>query len=187
MAWNYWNEDISLSNKTSKMTYDILVWNNILGITNKYNIKGENWKVHDDDKYFWIDWYIEVNNSEYSFQEKIRRYNFFKYHDFTLEYYSNVETQEEWEYFHLKAIYYIHWFLNETWDMIKELRIIRIDKMFNLLNTNKEYYFSNIKQNNAHSKANFIPIPLKDLDSVGATVILLKNNWDNTFSQFTKF
>jgi len=113
---NHWNKDLKLSERTSKMTENILVENNILNITKKYNIKGENWGVHHDDKYFWIDWYIVMNWEEYSFQEKVRRNEYIKYHDFTLEYYSNVKTKEKGEYFHLKAKYYIHWYLNKEWD-----------------------------------------------------------------------
>jgi len=58
--------------------------------------------------------------------------------------------------------------------------------MFKLLKEKWDYYFPKIRQNNIHSKANFIPINLKDLDNYGATIVLLKNNWDNTFT-ITKY
>lgn len=166
---NSFSSDLDFSNKMS-----VLVDKKLQTITdprfnffNKINrLKGNKGKVHMLDQMFAIDGIVETKNGMlFTFQEKIRRNKFKSFNDFTLEYYSNAENKTKWEFFHLAADFYFHWYANESENNIDIFRIIDIkrlkyfvDKNFNILIKN------NLRQNIQHSKANFFSISFDILE-----------------------
>jgi hypothetical protein len=170
------NNDLSFSDKMFHLSKNIILNLNIFNIQDKIQIKNEDWTPHTLDLNNGIDGLLVVNNKNYSFQEKIRRYKNYQYKDFTMEYYSNHEDKVEWEIFHLDAMYYIHWYCNEDETEIIELRILYIPKIKEILRNNFNHFLKTLKYNKLHSKASFFTIPLKLLDEENATMCLIREN-----------
>ncbi len=177
---NNWNKDLQFSKNMSTLV-DIEINKHIPNIQSINRLKSESGQAHDLDIYFAIDGIIEKKTGIiYTFQEKIRRFKFQKYNDFTIEYYSNVLTKTKGEFFHLCSDFYFHGYSSPDEQSLSILRILDvkelkkyIDKNFDFLNNN------NLKQNNEHSNANFFAINFEVLEKEGIVLCTINNHLQN--------
>lgn len=166
-----WNQDLNFSEKMANQV-NIILKNNVPKIADIRRLKTSEGKVHDLDIHFAIDGIIEKESGIiFTFQEKIRRSKFKAYDDFTIEYYSNVDNKTKGEFFHLCADFYLHGYSSEDENSISTLRIIDIVKLKRYIEKNlTQLLEKNLRQNNRHSRANFLTINFKDLENANVVI-----------------
>lgn len=165
MKESIWKKDLEFSQNTSKMVDKILL-SKQSDIKEIKRLKGTNGQVHMLDQYFAIDGLIVKNSGiQYTFQEKIRRKQFLKYDDLTLEYFSNTKKQTNGDFFHFSSDFYFHGYTNLKEDQIIKFRIISVVELKKYIDNNfDKIYNSYLKQNSKHSNASFFAIPFFELE-----------------------
>jgi len=134
--------------------------NNIKQITRLDSIDEQTDTIKILDRKLGVDTAIRFNNGQFiTIQEKIRRYEYIEYQDFTLEYYSNILEKIKGEYFYLGAHLYFYGYSNQNQNGIYCYRLINILNLKLYLNKLNKKPIENKK----HSNANFIAIKFDEL------------------------
>jgi hypothetical protein len=122
-------------------------------------------EIHPLDQYFAIDSILHFKNgSILTCQEKSRKNYALLYNDFTFEYYNDPTIGDKGEWFHLSSQIYFYGFANKQNTDYDKYYLIDMTKFriwlsqFNPISKRFK-----IRKNPHPAKANFIPIPFKDI------------------------
>jgi len=156
--------------------YDDVFGNRLVSIERTDRDKESDSRLMFMDQELAIDTHLTFRNgSILTFQEKSRRYKYYKFGpDFTFEYYNDPRTKEEGEWFKLASQLYFYGFANQNELGYYRYWIIHVARLRTQLMSRYPIHWMEenwLRQNKPPAKSNFFCIPFSVIERLDDVVL----------------